>query len=165
MDVDGASVATLNAGQFYETILTSASSVTANNPIQVMQYSNGESYDDADADPMDITIPPTEQFLNSYTVTTEPDGADPAITQNYLNIVAPTSEVSSIDWTAPICRPAISRLSPDRPTRGLRWQSASVTTTSAPRCPSGSPSMDSAVMTATATRADSPCRPSPLSPR
>ena len=49
------------------------------------------------ADPFDITIPPTEQFLNSYTVATEPSGADPNITQNYLNIVAPTSEVSSVD--------------------------------------------------------------------
>jgi hypothetical protein len=97
VDVDGSSVATLNSGQEYETILTSASSITANNPIQVMQYSNGQTYDGANADPFDITIPPTEQFLNSYTVTTEPSGADPAITQNYLNIVAPTSETSSID--------------------------------------------------------------------
>jgi hypothetical protein len=62
-----------------------------------MQYSNGESYDNANADPFDITIPPTEQFLNNYTVATEPSGADPAITQNYLNIVAPTSEVTSVD--------------------------------------------------------------------
>ena len=97
VDVDGSPVATLSADQFYETILTSASSITANNPIQVMQYSNGQDYDNQDADPMDITIPPTEQFLNSYTIATEPSGADPAITQNYLNIVAPTSETSSID--------------------------------------------------------------------
>jgi hypothetical protein len=96
VDIDGAPVATLSAGQFYETILSSASTITTNNPVQLMQYSNSSSYDDADADPFDITIPPTEQFLNSYTVATEPDGADPAITQNYLNIVAPTSEVSSI---------------------------------------------------------------------
>jgi hypothetical protein len=100
--VDGTSVATLNAGQFYETILTAASDISANNPIQVMQYSNGETYDGADADPFDITIAPYEQFLNSYTVTTEPDGADPAITSNYINVVAPTSEVGSVtlDGTA-----------------------------------------------------------------
>jgi hypothetical protein len=97
VDIDGSLVATLNADQFYETILSTASTITSNNPIQVMQYSNGEDYDNADADPMDITIPPTEQFLNSYTVATEPSGADPSITQNYLNIVAPTSEVTSID--------------------------------------------------------------------
>ena len=49
---------------------------------------------------MDITIPPTDQFLNSYTIATEPTGADPAIHQNYLNIVAPTSEVSERSiWT------------------------------------------------------------------
>jgi hypothetical protein len=96
VDVDGTAVATLNTGQFYETILTSASLITANNPIEVMQYSNGEEYDDANADPFDITIPPSAQFLNSYTVTTEPDGADPAITNNYINVTAPTSEVGSV---------------------------------------------------------------------
>ena len=72
VDVEGVAVDTLNTDQEYETVLTSASTITANNPIQVMQYSNGESYDDANADPFDITIPPTEQFLNSYTVATEP---------------------------------------------------------------------------------------------
>jgi IgGFc binding protein len=97
VDIDGSQVATLNADQFYETILSSASTITANNPVQLMQYSNSSSYDGANSDPFDITIPPTEQFLNSYTVATEPDGADPAITQNYLNIVAPTSEVTTID--------------------------------------------------------------------
>jgi IgGFc binding protein/Bacterial Ig-like domain (group 1) len=96
VEVNGTSVATLNAGQFYETILTAASEVTANNPIQVMQYSNGSSYDGANADPFDITVAPDGQFLNSYTVTTEPQGADPAITSNYINVVAPTSEVGSV---------------------------------------------------------------------
>lgn len=96
VNVNGSPVATLNAGQFYETILSSTSEITSNNPIQVMQYSNGSSYDGANADPFDITIPPYEQFLNSYTVTTEPNGADPAITNNYINVVAPTSEVGSV---------------------------------------------------------------------
>ena len=94
--VNGSAVATVNAGQFYETILTAASQINSNNPIQVMQYSNGSSFDGASADPFDITIPPYEQFLNSYTVTTEPNGADSAITNNYINVVAPTSEIGSV---------------------------------------------------------------------
>lgn len=97
VSINGSLVASLNAGQFYETILSTASTVTANNPIQVMQYSNGETYDNANADPFMVTIPPTEQFLNSYTVSAEPSGADEAITQNYLNVVAPTSEVASVN--------------------------------------------------------------------
>ena len=97
VDINGSPVATLNADQHYETILTTASLITANKPVQVMQYSNGSEYDGVSADPMDITIPPTDQFLNSYTIATEPTGADAAIHQNYLNIVAPTSEVSGID--------------------------------------------------------------------
>ena len=96
VDINGTQVATLNAGKYYETILTSASTVTANNPVQLMQYSNGETYDNANADPFMVTIPPTEQFLNSYTVSAEPADADQSITQNYLNIVAPTAEVGGI---------------------------------------------------------------------
>jgi len=61
-----------------------------------MQYSNGTGLDGVTGDPFDVTIPPTEQFLNSYTVSTEPSGTDPNITQNYLNIVAPTSEIADI---------------------------------------------------------------------
>ena len=71
VEVDGSSVATPNTDQVYETILSSASTITANNPIQVMQYSNGESTTTRNADPFDITIPPTAQFLNSYTIATE----------------------------------------------------------------------------------------------
>ena len=97
VSINGTQVASLNAGQFYETILSTASVITANNPIQVMQYSNGSGYDGANADPFDITIPPYAQYLNSYTISTEPDGADPAITQNYIDVVAPTSEIGDIN--------------------------------------------------------------------
>jgi hypothetical protein len=97
VNINGSAVATLNRGQFYETVLSTASTITANSPIQVMQYSNGNSFDgNANTDPFMVTVPPTEQFLNSYTVSSEPAGADPDITQNYLNIVAPTSEVAGI---------------------------------------------------------------------
>ena len=44
-------MATLNADQHYETILTTASLITANKPVQVMQYSNGSEYDGVSADP------------------------------------------------------------------------------------------------------------------
>ena len=96
VSVNGTTVATINAGKFFETTLTAASIVTADKPIHVMQYSNGQSVDGVNADPFDITIAPYAQFLNSYTVTTEPEGADPAITDNYINVVAPTSEVGAV---------------------------------------------------------------------
>ena len=102
VQVNGATVATLNAHAFYETTLSAASVITSDKPIFVTQFSNGSQYDGASADPFSVTIPPSGQFLNSYTVTTEPDGADPAITANYINVVAPTSEVGSVtlDGTA-----------------------------------------------------------------
>jgi hypothetical protein len=102
VQVNGTTVATLNANDFYETELSAASVVTSDKPIFVTQFSNSSTYDNASADPFSVTIPPYGQFLNSYTVTTEPDGADPAITENYINVVAPTSEVGSVtlDGTA-----------------------------------------------------------------
>jgi len=102
VQVNGTTVATLNADAFYETTLSAASVITSNNPIFVTQFSNSSSVDGASADPFSVTIPPYGQFLNSYTVTTEPDGADPAISANYINVVAPTSEVGSVtlDGTA-----------------------------------------------------------------
>lgn len=102
VSVNGSPVATLNKGKYFETVLTAASVVTADNPIHVMQYSNGQQFDGANADPFDITIAPYAQFLNKYTITTVPEGANPAITDNYVNIVAPTSVVGAItlDGTA-----------------------------------------------------------------
>jgi hypothetical protein len=45
VSVNGSPVATLNKGKYYETVLTAASVVTADNPIHVMQYSNGQQVD------------------------------------------------------------------------------------------------------------------------
>jgi hypothetical protein len=102
VQVNGTTVATLSAHQFYETELSTASVITSSNPILVTQFSNGSTYDNAQSDPFSVTVPPSGQFLNSYTVTTEPDGADAAITANYINVVAPSSEVGSVtlDGTA-----------------------------------------------------------------
>jgi len=97
--INGTQVATLGAGQFYQAQLTSASVVHSSAPILVAQYSDSTSYDGAgNADPSETLVLPDEQFLNSYTVATAPD---PRFT-NYLNVVAPTSEVGSVmlDGTA-----------------------------------------------------------------
>jgi IgGFc binding protein/Bacterial Ig-like domain (group 1) len=96
VQVNGTTVATLNAHAFFETTLSAASVITSDKPIFVTQFSNGGDYDGTQTDPFSVTIPPYGQFLNSYTVTTEPDGADPAIDANYINVVAPTSEVGSV---------------------------------------------------------------------
>ena len=90
--LDGATVATLNAGAFYETQLTKGSVIHATKPVLVAQYSDGSSYDGTNTDPSESLVPPDEQFLNSYTVATAPDSRF----TNYLNVEAPTTEVGSV---------------------------------------------------------------------
>ena len=90
--IDGAKVATLAAGAFYQTQLTAASLIETSEPALVAQYSDSSEYDGTNGDPSESLIPPYEQFLNSYTVATAPDTRF----TNYLNVVAPKSEVGSV---------------------------------------------------------------------
>ncbi|MGI4865230.1 MAG: cellulose binding domain-containing protein [Janthinobacterium lividum] len=90
--VNGTLVATLNRGQYHERIIAGSSQVTATQPILVAQYSNGSDYDGVVSDPFMMLIPPTEQFLGSYTVTTPASG----FSGNYINLVAPTVAVGTV---------------------------------------------------------------------
>lgn len=92
VSVNGAVVATLNRGKFFEQIIAGAAQVTADKPILVMQYSNGGSFDNASADPFMMIVTPAAQYLASYTVTTPAIGFSP----NYVNITAQTSGVGTI---------------------------------------------------------------------
>lgn len=96
--LNGASVATLNRGQFHEQIVDGPATITANQPILVAQYSNGSSFDGVTSDPFMMLIPPYEQFLAGYTVTTPASG----FSTNYINVVAPAAAVGAItlDGTA-----------------------------------------------------------------
>ena len=90
--VNGATVATLNRGQLFEQILTAASVVTSDKPILVAQYSNSTSFDSVTSDPFEVVVPPSEQFLNSYTVTTPASG----FALNFINVVAPTASLGTV---------------------------------------------------------------------
>ncbi len=90
--VNGTTVATLNRGRFFETIITGRSQVTSDKPILVAQYSNSSSYDNVTSDPFMMLIPPFEQFLGNYTITTPATG----FAQNFVNVVAPSAAVGSI---------------------------------------------------------------------
>ena len=98
VSINGAPFAMLNRGEFFETILTSASTINSDKPILVTQYSNSTSFDGVTSDPFEVIIPPFEQFLAGYVVST------PAtIFQiNFVNIVAPDAAVGAItlDGTA-----------------------------------------------------------------
>lgn len=90
--VNSSVVATLDRGEFHETILTNTVMITATAPVLVAQYSHGTVYDGAVADPFMMLTPPYEQFLGEYTVSTPASG----FTGNYVNIVAPDAVVGHI---------------------------------------------------------------------
>ena len=93
VQVNGATVATLNKGNYYEAQLTQRSYITSDKPILVAQYSDGTSFDGViNADPSMMLIFPMEQFMNNYTVSTPSTG----MPVNYLNIVVDTADAGNI---------------------------------------------------------------------
>ena len=83
--IDDEVVATLDAGEVHERILTAASIIETSEPVLVAQYANGSAFSGNPGDPFMMIIPPYEQFLNAYTVTTPASG----FVQSYVNVVAP----------------------------------------------------------------------------
>ncbi|MBE7174519.1 MAG: T9SS type A sorting domain-containing protein, partial [Williamsia sp.] len=92
ISINGSFVVSINRGQYYETVLTAASQITSTQPILVAQYSNSSTYDNVTSDPFEMLIPPYEQFLNKYTITTPAEG----FAANFVNVVVPSSAVGGI---------------------------------------------------------------------
>lgn len=90
--INGVVVATINRGQVHEASLTSAASIVTSEPVLVGQYSNGTEFDGVTSDPFMVLVPPYEQFLTQYTITTPSSG----FSVNFVNVVAPTATVGSV---------------------------------------------------------------------
>lgn len=91
--INGTTVTSLNAGQHYELILKGASIISSTYPICVAQYSNGQEYDAAVADPFMIILSPVDQTRHDITFHVFDF---PNISNNYLNVVAKTSCIGSL---------------------------------------------------------------------
>jgi len=87
---DGVTIATLNAGQYYETIITGSSYIEATQPIMALQYSNGTTYDGVTSDPFMTLVPAINQFDTRHIINT------PSGFTNYVNIVVPTANIGNI---------------------------------------------------------------------
>ncbi len=90
--INGEQVAILEAGKFYERIETRRVLIEASAPVLVAQYSNGSAQDGIPSDPFMMLIPPIEQYLTDYTLSTPADG----ININYANIIIPTAAIPSV---------------------------------------------------------------------
>jgi hypothetical protein len=95
VSINGAVVTTLNAGQFFETLVNSNAynSVTASQPILVGQYSRSSQADNVVSDPFFALITPEEQCVAEYIIS----AGTKNISKNYLNITAPAEAVQNIE--------------------------------------------------------------------
>jgi RHS repeat-associated protein len=86
--INGQEAARVDRGGFYETLIAKSSYIVSDQPVLVVQYSNGTSFDGVTADPFMIVVPPIEQYRAAYTVTT----VQPTyFLINFINVVIPTS--------------------------------------------------------------------------
>lgn len=92
VSVNGTPVVTLNRGQVFEQLIEGPAQITADQPILVAQFSNGSQFDGVTSDPFMMLIPPFEQFLASYTVTTPASGFG----ANFINVVTPQGAAGRI---------------------------------------------------------------------
>ncbi len=110
VSIDNQVVATLLAGQYYETILTSASLITANQPILVAQYSNSENFDGQQGDPFEKIVSPIEEFGKQYTVgiksyVNSSNSDDPGFDENFVNLIVPNSAIGSVEMNGRLQSP------------------------------------------------------------
>ncbi len=90
--INGKLVATLGPGQFHETIELASTLIETSAPALVAQYSTGTARDGVTSDPFMMLIPPVEQYLMDYTLSTPTSGID----INYANVIIATEAVASL---------------------------------------------------------------------
>lgn len=93
VSINGGAPSTINAGQYIQQSLSSAGFITADQPIQVMQYSKGGDCDGANADPFIITLSPIEQTLDTITFNAFTSSV---ISSYFVNIISKTSTKNSV---------------------------------------------------------------------
>lgn len=89
--INGIPQTAINKGAYVETILSSQSFITSDKPILAAQFANGSSYSGNPGDPFFMLVPPLEQFLAGYTLTTVA-----GFVTHYVNLVVPNSITSSV---------------------------------------------------------------------
>jgi hypothetical protein len=96
VQVDGNTVAQLKRGKFKEFELASGTfhQIKTSGPALVVQYSKGKSADGVNSDPFMMIIPPIEQFGSEYVFSTPSE--EPVSFKNFINIVAPTNQISGL---------------------------------------------------------------------
>jgi hypothetical protein len=92
---NGVTIATLNAGQYYDFRAGGGGVLTSNNPVLLNEYLTSQSeHPGVTGDPAQSWVPGVSQWLDSYVFTT-PVGSQ-AYTDNFLDIALLTTDIGSL---------------------------------------------------------------------
>jgi hypothetical protein len=94
---NGVAAVTLQAGQFFDTIIDGPVEFQGSQPVQVAHFANGGDFDNAPyGDPCEILLPPTGYYLQTNTVFTLPnDGVTGDFNENFMTIIVPQSAITN----------------------------------------------------------------------
>ncbi|MCS6807380.1 MAG: IgGFc-binding protein [Bacteroidota bacterium] len=108
VSVNGATVATLRAGTFYEMIISTEASIATSEPSMIAGYkcsSAGVRANISIGDPFLAVIPPVEQYLNRYRFTCVQgvqvaqnalNRFEPAFQEHYVTIIVPSTRATTV---------------------------------------------------------------------
>ncbi len=86
INITGQASVTLNRAKYTERVYDTPHVITSNNPIYLMQYSNGQAYDgNSNSDPAMISVPPVAAFGKDFSLAIPVTG----FSTNYENILVP----------------------------------------------------------------------------
>lgn len=98
--IDGMGSAQLQAGEFFEAPLTTATLLTSSKEVLVAQYKRSSrlSGGNSISDPFMIIVPPRKQFLSSYLCITAQTyaGFTPVYPEQYSTIICPTDFINTV---------------------------------------------------------------------
>ena len=98
--IDGAQVANLAAGTYYETSISQPVELFVDSSVELVQYATGGNQNGQSGDPFMMLVPPVTQYLNEFTFSTPTD--NDAYPENYVTVIAPVSLTAHVllDGTA-----------------------------------------------------------------
>jgi len=106
--LNGATVANLSPGGFYETSITSAVRITTTRPVTVAQYAKSCKADldpfNCTGDPLMLSVPPTSNWASRYETVVPQLNAN---VSHFINVIAPASVVNEIYLNGQSVSPAL----------------------------------------------------------
>jgi hypothetical protein len=94
--INGIIVATMNKGEFYDTIIDGPVEFQGSNPIQVAQFSTGQDYDGTYGNPFEILLPPTGHYMKTYRIWQPVFCFPPYSWIGYINLIVEHSPIIEV---------------------------------------------------------------------